>query len=114
MDKHAAEKLLTGTTFITASFDSETGKVSRDLSNASDLRDSSFIRPDKVSASTIQDARRTVSGLLLCSLGTIPPRMIGVLHPNPVHTFNRSFLSRVKFVRLANNYQDGELKVEWI
>lgn len=114
MDKRAAEQLLTGTSFITAPFDSETGEITRDLYNATDLRDSSFVRANRSSPSTIQDARRTVSALLLCSLGTKPPRMIGVLHPNPIHTFNRALLQRVQFARLADDYQDGKFKVEWI
>lgn len=114
MDDHAAEELLTGTTFITATIDSINGKMIRSPYNATDLRDSSFIRPNKTSKASIQDARRTISAVLLCSLGTMPTRIIGLIHPNPKIVFQRVLLPKIKFAKLNDNYHTGQFKVEWI
>lgn len=52
MDKHAAEDILTGTSCITASIDTRTGRMVREPYEATDLHDSSFIKASK----TVPDA----------------------------------------------------------
>jgi len=114
LNKKLAEQLLTGTPQITIKIDPEQGRAIGDLHQTTDLQDSGFVRPNKTSTNSIEEARRTISAVLLCSFGTIPTCVIGMLHPNPNHSFDRTLLRKIKFCRLAEGYQAGQFKVEWI
>lgn len=112
--KTLASHILTGTPKISVQIDPEQGRAIGDLHQTTDLKDSGFVRPNKKSTNSIEDARRTISAVLLCSFGTIPPRVIGLLHPNPKHSFDRILLPKIEFYRLAEGYQAGQFEVEWI
>lgn len=114
MDKHAAEEILTGTSFITAHIDTLTGKMVREPYEATDLRDSSFVRSSKTAPASVEEARKTISAILLCSLWYNPSRIIGLLHPKPNKTFRRELLSEIKFGKLKDGYDEGIFEVEWI
>lgn len=113
-DKHAAEDLLTGTSFITAPIDTRTGEMMREPYEATDLESAVFIRPIKVSAEQTEFARSPISALLLCPFGTSPSKIIGVLHPNPNHMFDRNLLPAIEFGRLSEGYEAGQFKVKWV
>lgn len=113
-NKHAAEQLLTGTSFITAPINTQTGQAMREPYEATDLQDSVFIRPVKISPNEIEYARSPISAFLLCPFGSLPTKVIGVLHPNPNHSFDRTLLPKIEFCRLAEGYQIGQFKAEWI
>lgn len=113
-NKHATEQLLTGTTFITAPINTQTGQAMREPYEATDLQDSVFIRPVKISPNEIEYARSPISAVLLCPFGSLPTKVIGVLHPNPNHSFDRTLLPKIEFCRLAEGYQIGQFKAEWI
>jgi len=114
LNKKVAEHLLIGTPQITTNIDPEQGIAIGDLHQTTDLQNSGFVRPNRTSTDSIDDARRTISSVLLCSFGTIPACAVGVLHPNPNHSFDRSLLPNIEFCRLAEGYQTGQLKIEWI
>lgn len=113
-DKNYAMEVLTSKPKISVQFDEEQGRAVGDPYQTTDLRYSGFVRPDKNSTGSIEDARKTISTLILCSFGTKPPRAIGVLHPKPKHNFDRTLLPKIEFCRLAEEYQSGQLEVEWI
>ena len=81
---------------------------------STELQDSVYIRTDKTSVTPIEEARRTISGVLLCPFGSLPLEVVGMLHPDPNHPFDRTLLPEIKFCRLAEGYQTGRLTVEWI
>ena len=114
MAKHAAEEVLTGTTYITAKINMRTGEMIGESYDAADLRDASFIRIAKGESTTIEEARKTISAVLLCSLWYDPCRTIGLLHPKPNNTFRRELLPKIKFGKLKDGYDKGIVEVEWI
>lgn len=112
MDECAAEEILTGTTYITAKIDTKTGAMVGDPYDAANLRNSSFIRPAQIE--TVEEARKTISAVLLYSLWYDPCHVIGLLHPKPNKPFPRNLLSGIKFGKLKDGYDEGILEVEWI
>lgn len=114
MDEHAAEENLTGTSFVTAHIDTRTGRMIREPYEATDLRDSSFVRLGKSTTVSIEEARKTISAILLCALWHDPSRTIGLLHPNPNNKFRRELLPEIQFGKLKDCYDEGVFEVEWI
>jgi hypothetical protein len=112
--KRAANNLLTGTPKITLKIDVSRGEAVGNPYQSTDLQDSLFIRPDKSMLTSIEEARRTISGVLLCPFGIYSPEILGVLHSNPNHPFDRTLLPNIKFCRLAEGYKGDNLTVEWI
>ncbi|MDT8301139.1 MAG: hypothetical protein RQ760_06605, partial [Sedimentisphaerales bacterium] len=110
----AVEELLTGTTYITGSVNTKTGKKVGDTYESTRLENSAFIRPKKNSINWIEHARNPVSAVLLCGFSSDLPNVLGCLHPNPNYTFDRILLPQVKFCRLAEGYKNGQFTVEWI
>lgn len=111
--KQAAENLLTGTTYITAHVNTKTGEKIGDTYESTRLEDSAFIKPSKDLTNWIEHARNPVSAILLCGFGSNPPNIVGCLHPNPNHAFDRALLPKIKFCRLIDGYQKGQLQVVW-
>jgi hypothetical protein len=114
LGKMAAEHLLTGTPNVTFNIDSSRGEAVGSPYQSTELQDAVYIRPDKTSGTSIEEARRTISGVLLCPFGSLPVEVVGVLHPNPSHPFDRTLLPKIKFCRLAEGYRTGRFTVEWI
>ncbi len=113
-NSHAAEQLLTGTPYITSIIDTQTGKMVKEPYQETNLQNSVPIRYDKDSPEKIEYARKTISAILLCSLGYDRSHVIGIMHPNPNHNFDRRLLPNIKFCRLSEGYESGPLIVEWI
>ena len=113
-NKHSAEDLLTGTTFITAPIDTRTGQATRKPYEATELESAVFVRPLKTSPKSIEFARSPVAAVLLCPFAARPTKIVGVLHPNPNHMFDRTLLPDIEFGRLAEGYKANRFKVEWI
>jgi len=114
LGKKAAENLLTGTPKITLNIDVSRGEAVGSPYQSTELQDSAYIRTDKTSVTLIEEARRTISGVLLGPFGSLPIKVVGMLHPNPNHPFDRTLLPEIEFCRLAEGYQTGRLAVEWI
>ena len=112
-NKRAAEQLLTGTSFITVPINKQTGQAMNEPYEATDLKDSIFIRSVKISPNEIEYARSPISIVMLCPFGTLPTKVLGILHPNPNHAFDRTLLPQIEFCRLNEGYQNNLFKVEW-
>ena len=113
-NKGFAEQVLTGTPEISSKFNQEQGRAMVDPYFTTELQDSGFVRPDKTSNNLIEEARRTISALLLCSYRPSQVNAKGVLHPHPNYSFDRALLPKIEFCRLAKGYQTGQFQVEWI
>jgi len=114
IDESAAEELQTATTYITGTINTETGEKVGDTYESTRLENSVFIRPMKNSPNWIEHIRYPISAVLLCGFSLDKTNVLGCLHPNPNYKFDRTLLPQVKFCRLAEGYQDGQFKVEWI
>jgi hypothetical protein len=88
-----------------------TGTKVGDIFLSTDLRSATFLRPDPING--IGFARSSVSGLLLCGFGILPPRVLGILHPNPARPFDRNLLSDVPFCEVAIDSASGTLSTHW-
>jgi len=113
-DKDIAEMVLTGTPHVSWSIDSGSVKLQKEPHTATELKNSCFVRPRKNKPCSIEEARKTISAVLLCSSYMKPPHAVGILHPNPNYHFDRSLLPDIGFCRLGEGYQSGKLKVEWV
>jgi hypothetical protein len=111
-DQMHLEMLLTGKTMIAHNINTSTGTPIGDWYEATRLRSATFLRPD--TTSRMSHARNPISGILLCRFGCNRPKVRGVLHPDPVHAFDRSLLSKIEFCRLRPGYRSGQLGTEWI
>jgi len=113
--KRAAEDLLTGTTKITWKYNAQRGQAIGDPYESTSLQDSAFIRFVKGASGKIEFARNPVSAVILCAFRPDPAKVVGALHPNPNHQFERSLLLNIEFGRIVQGSWDtGCLKVEWI
>jgi hypothetical protein len=106
------EGLLTGEQRITRDIDTRTGDPVGDTYLSTAFRSAAFFRPDKNTG--MAHARCPVSAMLLCGFGSNPPHVRGILHPAPVHGFDRGLLPRVEFCRLREGWESGQLSTEWI
>lgn len=111
VEKHHLRDLLTGTRLITRSIDTRTGYPVGDSYEATRLERAAFVRPD--SPKDMAFARLPVSGVLVCGIGVVPPRVYGLLHPSPVRPFDRALLPRIEFGRLKMDCQSGTMSTEW-
>lgn len=106
------QKLLTGKEQICRNIDVRTGESSGDAYFATDLWSAVYLRPDQIAG--VAHARCPISAMLLCGFGYDSFQVRGVLHPSPVHAFDRSVLPSVDFCRLKSGYESGCLSTEWI
>ena len=103
--------LLTGERVISCRVDTRTGSLARDTQEVTLLESATFLRPD---GNGLVHARNCVSAVLLCGLGCNPPRVRGVLHPNPAFTLDRQLLPSIEFCRLRPGYESGQMSTEWV
>ena len=111
-DRIIAESVLTGTPHISWDIGLSSEEVLKEPRQATELKNSGFIRPRKNKPYSIEEARKTISAVLLCDFGG--HNIVGILHPNPNHSFDRTLLPEIKFCRLANGWQTGRFSPEWI
>lgn len=103
--------VLTGETAIAWDIDIGSGCQVGDGYQITELHSAAFLRPDETQE--LSYARSSVSGLLLCGLGSEPPRVLGVLHPNPARPFNPAILPQVEFGQAAIDRASRQLHVHW-
>jgi len=75
------------------------------------LRKAAFLRPDHYQE--IGYARSSISGLLLCGLGTLPGQCLGVLHPNPARPFAPALLPGIEIGEVQIDVASKQLRVRW-
>jgi hypothetical protein len=82
------------------------------------LKDSVFHRPtgllDASGAPIIKSSLRSISAILLLAVDHRDLRIVGVLHPDPVKSFNPQFLPTVPFVKFAGGFSHNNITPEWI
>lgn len=108
--KKFADMLLTGTTSLTWFVNKETGESVGDAFQITKLDAASFLKPGSQS---ICEARTPLSGLLLCGFGFLPPTVLGILHPDPVRSFDRQWLPNIQFGEVQINRATGQLCTCW-
>jgi hypothetical protein len=92
----AVKLILTSDTRIAQNMDSETGAPVGGIYLSSDMSKSAFQRPSPDVPWPLEDASRSVSGILLCaSAGDGPWPLVGALHPNAVRPFDPFLLRGV-------------------
>ena len=89
--------LLTGETMLAWDIDYAVGTTSGDAYEYTRLNSAAFLRPD--GSDEIELARRSISGVLLCGLGSETPRLIGVLNPGPSARSMRLLFRKYRLVR---------------
>lgn len=112
--KHLAEDVLTGTPHIAIPINTQRGEPAGEGYQATNLQSAAFIRPTRNPSGFIENARNPISAVLLCSFGCVERDIIGLIHPNPNHVFDRSLLADIEFCRLKDGYKQGQIDVEWI
>jgi hypothetical protein len=115
--KHHIEAILTSTPFIACDFDPAVGEVVGEPYQAVNLCNSAFIKPPSAGSidTTYQHARRSISGVLLCGFGSIPPQVLGALHPGACRPFDPNLLPQTRFCRLKPDASaGGDFMPEWI
>lgn len=109
--KPVMDWVLTGEAKIAWDVDVRTGRQVGKTYQITELHSAAFLRPDETQE--VGYARSSISGLLLCGLGSEPPRVLGALHPNPARPFNPAILPQVEFGQVAIDRASGQLHVLW-
>ena len=113
--ERGVEDLLTGTSKVSMKYNMVLGRAVGDPYESTSLEDSAFIRFAKGSSGKVEFARDPISGVLLCAFGYATREVVGALHPNPNHHFDRTLLPNVRFAKLADGSLDtGKLEVAWV
>jgi hypothetical protein len=116
--KHHIEAILTSSPVIACDFDPVAGEAVGDPYQAVNLRDSAFIKPALTPTVDIEfeHARRSISGVVICGFGSIPPQVLGALHPNACRPFDPNLLTKTCFCRLKVRAasENSELATEWL
>jgi hypothetical protein len=114
MGRRCAEMLLTGEPYISWNVNTETGQAVGDAFQTTKLHSAAFLRPQSRS---IQEARTSLSGLLLCGFGCDPlfdkPHVVGVLHPFAARPFDTALLPDIPFGEVRVNPATGRLFTSW-
>lgn len=106
------EWLLTGEQSIGWGFDPEFGQTVGDPYSVTELRCATFFNRLRDNTGP-NKARSPISALLVGGFCN-PPNVYGILHPEPVHEFDRSVLGRIEFCRLRPGYESGGMQTEWM
>jgi hypothetical protein len=110
--KSAIEETLTGTRTISWKCVSQIDEAMEPIRETTQLESSVTIRPSNEQG--IDEARQSISGLLLCGFGCNPNNIYGVLHQSPARPFERELLPSVEFCKLAESYRRSVIEVEWV
>jgi hypothetical protein len=110
MGRRCANTLLTGEPYISWNINTQTGNGIGDAFQTTTLYSASFLQSR---AGSIQVARASLSGLLLCGFGSEPPKVLGVLHPLADRPFDRRLLPNIQFGEVQINHTTGQLCTSW-
>ena len=108
--KIAAEFLLTSDTCISIPYPLATPRP--DLGLETNLADSVFFREKN---GEFESCRQSISVILLCSILGNAMKVVGILHPDPIHKFPIKFLPSIPFVRLKKwPPEHDRIGTEWV
>jgi len=109
--KGVVDWVLTGRTRLAWDADIHAERQVDETYQLADLDSAAFLCRDETQ--DVGYARSSISGLLLCRLGSEPLRVLGVLHPNPARPFNPAMLPEIEFGRVAIDRASRQLRVTW-
>lgn len=111
LTKPVVNWVLTGKGKSAWDIDMRTGQQVGETYQITEMRSAAFLRPDETQE--VGYARSSISGVLLCGLGSEPPRVLGVLHPSPARPFNPAILPQVEFGQVVIDRASRQLNVVW-
>ena len=88
---YVTKRFPTGKTKLVTPIDSNRDECVDSSYEVTELRGAVFVD------TTLQFARRSISGVLFCSVETDPVRSYGVLHPAAIRPFDAALLPNIKF-----------------
>ena len=103
------DMLLTGTMSVT--IERMTLASTGDVEIDADPATSAFLRYDK--AGSLNFARSSISGLLLCGVSLEPTWVVGILHPNPARPFDTKMLPGISFGEVEVDREADQLRIRW-
>lgn len=107
-----AEFLLTGETRIPIPH--PLANPESDLHLETYLQGAAFLRANE-EEEKIESCRQSISAILLCSVLENAIKVVGILHPDPVHKFPIKFLPSIPFVRLKKwPPENNRIGIEWV
>lgn len=108
LDTYAASCLLTSDTIIQTSANNPNDETRL----TTDLKNSVFFR---LKNGSIEACRRSISAILLVEIAAYDCRIVGILHPEPVHVFPIENFPSVPFIRLKTwPILDNIIETEWV
>lgn len=111
IDKVVLPMLLHGEPLVAWTADPRTQPRDDSAQQISHLWQAAFLAP---SASGPSATRSIISAILVCGFSFSPPRVLGLLNPDPKYPFHRDLLPEVEFCRLTGDFRSGDLSTEWI
>lgn len=109
VDRAHVAHVLHSTTGIGGSFDAERGEIVGPLREFTRMELSAFTQ-----AFTVDPARRNVSAVLVGGFGTYPDvRVLGVRHPDPVHSFDPALFEDVPFFEFTTWPPNPRVMARW-
>jgi hypothetical protein len=103
--------VLTGKTKLAWKMNITTAEQNGDTYQTTEFQAAAFLKPDKTQE--VGFARGSISGILLCGLGTVPGQCLGVLHPNPAREFDDLLLPSIEFGKVELDRAARALSVQW-
>lgn len=108
----SAEFFLTGDPKISIPNPTSNPKSSHGLETG--LEESAFFR-FKGCTDEIEPCRQSISAILLCAICNFDMRIVGLLHPAPMHKFPIQYLPSIPFVRLKEwPLENKIIHTEWV
>jgi len=111
LKKVLVEGLLTGKTMLAWDVDIQTGQQVEDAYEFTEMRAAAFLRGDPTQE--YRFARNSISGVLICGLGSLAGRCLGILHPNPARPFDSALLPGIDFGSVGVDEASGQIRVRW-
>ena len=112
VNRDALAMVLTGKLGVSWRYNSESGEAEGEPREVTNLKGSAFVRPGK--ADLVDMTRLPISAILVGGLGLRPPRVLGLLHPEPVRPLDPRWLPQLSFCRLLDGSDRGLFTTEWI
>ncbi len=109
-DKDFVSSLLTGESKIAWNSDLRNGRPAAESFGMTDFDGAVFLHRD--ATGEVGYVRNSISGLLLWRV-IEPPRVLGVLHPNPVRPFDPAILPQVEFGQVDIDWASRNMRVVW-
>lgn len=109
--KHFVEQLLTGKAMIAWYPNLGHGRPSDETWQETAFDKASFVRLSRLQG--LEHCRKPISALLVGGFGCTSPRVLGLIHPNPVREFRFEQLDCIPFCQLKIDLLNGTCSTRW-